>query len=316
MDINYIILAHKNPAQVERLVHTLSTEGTTFYIHIDKNTEQEPFERRLQAVKNCRFIETREKGTWGDVGIVQATIHALRQIVADQRSGYCVLLSGQDYPLKSNQHIAQYLTQNQGASFMDASALPNLHWDHGGLDRIEHYKFNLSEGRQDYVVVPPVLSKDFSRNWIYHVYNIKKLLQRRINIKVLLKKRSFPHYIRPVGGSQWWAIPVETAAQVLTFLEQHTDYLLYHRYTLLPDEIALQSIIRQLLHADGNELVQPTVTYINWERPGVTLPVTFDRNDLKELLNQPEDKLFARKFDAETDATILDLLDRRIVTTA
>jgi hypothetical protein len=312
MHINYIILAHRNPAQVERLVNALRTETTSFYIHIDRNTPQAPFERHLKDASNCHFIETREKGTWGDVGIVKATICALRQLMADQRSGYCVLLSGQDYPIKSNQHIAQYFAQHHGTSFVEHFAIPTSHWDHNGLDRIEHYKFNLSEARQDYVMVPPVLSKAFSGNWIHHIYNIKKLLQRKLNIGVLLKKRRFPWYIQPVGGSQWWAIPMEVVEKTLAFLDHHPDYLSYHQYTLLPDEIALQSVILQVLGPDGSATVQPPVTYINWTRPGVQLPVTFDSNDLDELLSQPEDRLFARKFDVEKDAAILDLLDEEI----
>lgn len=312
MHINYIILAHKNPAQIARLIHALSTAATQFYVHIDQNTEQAPFEEQLKTTANCQFVTAREKGTWGDVGIVKATVHALQQIVADQRSGYCVLLSGQDYPIKSNQHIAQFLTRHQGTSFVENFTLPTSNWDHGGLDRIEHYKFNLSEARQDYVLVPPVLSKAFAGSWIHYVYTIKKLVWRKLNVGVLLKRRRFPRYLQPVGGSQWWAISVETAKKLLAFLDHHPDYLPYHRYTLLPDEIALQSVIKQVHCTSGAEAIHPSVTYVNWERAGVPLPVTFNHTDLEELLLQPEGKLFARKFDAETDAIILDLLDQYI----
>lgn len=118
--------------------------------------------------------------------------------------------------------------------------------------------------------------------------------------------------MQPCAGSQWWALPLEVVREILDFLRLHPDYLLYHQHTLLPDEIALQSIVKHLRQADASAAIQPPVLYANWVRPGVTLPVTFDRNDLEELLSQPEDKLFARKFDMETDATILDLLDQKI----
>lgn len=312
MNINYIILAHKNPEQVERLVNALSTGTTFFYIHIDKNTTQEPFEKQLSAAGNCQFLAAREKGTWGDVGIVKATLHALQQIVTDQRGGYCVLLSGQDYPIKSNQHIAQYLALHRGSSFIETTPLPSPKWDHGGLERMHHYKFNLSDQRQDLVVVPPLVSKDFRGNWINYLYAIRKLIRYNISPARLLKKRSFPAYIKPCAGSQWWALPVEVVEKMLDFLRCNPDYLAYHQYTLLPDEIALQSIVRHLVQADTGVEIQPPVAYANWERPGVVLPVTFDKTDLNELLSQPAGKLFARKFDAETDTTVLDLLDRSI----
>ncbi|TVT38987.1 beta-1,6-N-acetylglucosaminyltransferase [Hymenobacter setariae] len=309
LHINYIILAHKNPAQVARLIQALSTDTSRFYIHVDKNTDIHPFERLLEPIKSVSFVHSREKGTWGDLGIVKATIHALQQIVADQRTGYCVLLSGQDYPIKSTDKIAQYLTRNQGINFMNTTPLPSSKWNRGGMDRIEYYKFNLSEKRGDYVILPPLLTADFLQNRSYYTSTIKQLLRRKTNPWAILKKRHFPGYLRPFCGDQWWTIPVETAHKLLRFLEDHPDYFRYHQHTLLPDEIAIQSVIRHLFGAEDKMAIRPTVTYINWERQGVTLPVTFDHNDIQELLNQPEEMLFARKFDMETDAKILDLLD-------
>jgi len=39
MNIAYIILAHKNPAQVHRLTKALRYPGISMHIHIDKNIQ-------------------------------------------------------------------------------------------------------------------------------------------------------------------------------------------------------------------------------------------------------------------------------------
>ena len=129
MDINYIILAHKNPLQVKRLVEKLNTPDSFFYIHIDGSFKIEPFKMLLSTLKNVFFLEKRENCAWGDIAIVKATITGLEQIIRDQRTGYCILLSGQDYPLKSNDRIQSFFTSNYGINFIDtfsASFAPSL----------------------------------------------------------------------------------------------------------------------------------------------------------------------------------------------
>lgn len=309
MEINYIILVHKNPEQLRRLVGKLNTTNSFFYIHVDKNVEIKPFIIELSIIKNACFLENREKGTWGDVGIVKATINALQQITKEQRTGYCVLLSGQDYPIKSNAKIEAFLSKNYGTNFIETFPIPIEDWSEGGLERIQHYKFNLSDKRLDYILLPSILSKDFYKQLKQNLRRIKALLKRKIIPFSILRKRNFPSYIKPFGGSQWWAIPIEMATKILWFLEQHRDYLDYHKSTLLADEIFFHSIIRHLACSDNNVIIKPSITYVNWKKPGVPLPVTFDTNDFEELINQPDEKLLARKFDINIDDKILNLID-------
>lgn len=178
LHLNYIILAHKNPAQVARLIRALRTDATRFYVHVDRNAALLPFQQVLAAERNCLLVEPREKGTWGDLGIVKATLHALQQVVADGRTGHCVLLSGQDYPIKSNEHIAQHFARHSSVSFVNATPLPNSVWNHGGLDRLEQYKFNLSDEREDYLVLPHLLTKSFWRHRAYYMSAIQRLFRR------------------------------------------------------------------------------------------------------------------------------------------
>lgn len=206
--LNYLILAHKNPAQVTRLIRALRTDATWFYVHVDRNAAIGPFQRLLAAEENCYLVEPREKGTWGDLGIVYATLHALRQVVADGRTGHCVLLSGQDYPIKSNDHIAQHFARHPSASFVKATSLPDSMWDHGGRDRLEYYKFNWSDERGDYALLPPLLTTEFVRHRTQHMATLTRLLRRGTPPWAILKKGDFPRTCARAaatngGRSQW-----------------------------------------------------------------------------------------------------------------
>jgi hypothetical protein len=112
----------------------------------------------------------------------------------------------------------------------------------------------------------------------------------------------------PYAGSQWWSIPVETAVKVLLFLEQNKGYLNYNLYSLLPDEFFFQSIIKHLASKEETMIIKPSITYVNWKKAGVPLPVTFTSEDIDELRNQPEEKLIARKFELDASDPILNLL--------
>ncbi|MES2881770.1 MAG: beta-1,6-N-acetylglucosaminyltransferase [Bacteroidota bacterium] len=308
MEISYIILAHKNPQQLRRLVNKLATERSFFYIHIDKNAAVEPFLSALAEAKNVFFLNEREAGTWGDVGIVKATIHALTKIVLDKRRGYSVLMSGQDYPIKSNAAIHSFFKKNNGINFIESFALPNNKWDNDGRERIEWYKYNLTQNRSNYILFPSVLSTEFYKELKGNCTNILRLIKRGIWPTAILRRRKFPDYLKPYGGAQWWAITTDSANEVVQFLSQHSDYVAYHKYSLLPDEFFFQSILQRLA-LTGDVKIKATITYTNWDKPGVPHPVTFTKEDFDELKNLPEQLLFARKFDVSVDETILDLVD-------
>src|SRR5688572_20607201 len=108
MHINYILLAHQHPLQLARLVEAVSADNTSFYIHIDQKIDWQPFRQALPGRDNVHWLQARHACTWGDSSIVKATLEALKRIVAQKKEGYCVLLSGQDYPLRSNREIEAF----------------------------------------------------------------------------------------------------------------------------------------------------------------------------------------------------------------
>lgn len=309
MQLNYIILAHKNPAQLKRLIEKLSVSKAFFYVHIDKNTEIELFVNEISNFKNVIFVGKREQGTWGDIGIVKATVNALRQILKDDRKGYCILLSGQDYPIKKNEEIDSYLEYNRGNEFINIFPMPTKYWLFEGIDRIEKYKFNLSSRRYHYVQIPSVYESEFyTKKNLRKIYGLIKIKHYGFVIKVF-RRRKFPCYIKPFGGSQWWALTIDTISKIVIFLDKYPDYIEYHKYSLLPDEMFFQSIVMNLIE-NGLEInIEQPIMYTNWVKKDVELPVTFTSVDFKELSTQPYFKLFARKFDIEVDNDILDQLD-------
>jgi Core-2/I-Branching enzyme. len=314
MDINYIILAHKGPKQLARLLERLGNHQTWFYIHIDKEVNITPFRHELKTYRNVFFLtgEQRMAAVWADFGMVQATINGMRQIIADKRKGYCVLMSGQDYPIKSTAFIDAFFTRHYGINFVQACPiLPTEHVEQGP-GRIHLYKVNLSNRRDDLLVFPSVFDKAFYKpmNFESFVYLAKrKSITGCLQVlQKTLRKRKFPSYLQPYKGSQWWALPIETVQFIDAFINEHPDYIDYHLYTFAPDEIFFHSIIYSML---DKSRIREELTYVEWQADKST-PLLLKENHFGDVMTKGREKLFARKFDIDIDSGILDLIDREI----
>jgi hypothetical protein len=311
MIINYIILAHKQPKQIKKLIEALLTNNTRFFIHVDKNVDIEPFITEVIEMEYIEFLpdNMRRPGVWGGVGIVEATINALDYISRKDLPGYSILLSGQDYPIKSNSEIEKFLSDNKGTNFINAEAMPWANWwpEPDGMARLEMYKIDMSVNKLDFVLLYSIMERKFYTK--ASLKNILTLIKRgKVSFfKKILKKRKHPSYLKPFAGYQWWALYSETVKLMLDFLKQHSDYIKYHKYSILSDEIFFQSVLKAVLAE--NVILQPSLTYINWSKKNVELPVTFVSEDFNELLTQPTGKLFARKFDLDKDEQIFELIN-------
>ncbi|MDT0686858.1 beta-1,6-N-acetylglucosaminyltransferase [Autumnicola psychrophila] len=313
MELNYLILAHKNPLQVKRLILSLESEETSFYIHIDLQASIDEFKQVL-LLPNIYFLNKRYKGTWGDIGIVKATLYGMQEISRNTKKGYCILLSGQDYPLVSRQKIKDLLKEKFPTEFLTVYPMPHFGWKYGGMDRLEKYKIIKSKKRKHFLQLPSIFDKEFYSLETFGKLNFLRKNRRFQEMSLVLKKRKFPNYLKAYGGSQWWALTMETTIQILNYVDKHLDYLEYHKYSLLPDEIFFHSILMQLQEEKTEKIsIEKSFTYVNWERPETPLPVTFEEQDFNELQKASKNYLFARKFDIKLDSEILDAIDKKLL---
>ena len=117
MKIAYIILCHKNLDQTNQLINQLDDGFCDFYVHIDKKSSTYNFDStRVFMVKDKNRIDIK----WAHISMVYATLNAMKLIKAIGKVyDYVFLLSGQDFPIKSNAEIQAYLTQHNGKNFIE-----------------------------------------------------------------------------------------------------------------------------------------------------------------------------------------------------
>lgn len=277
MKLAHLILAHSNPDQLKRLVDKLAHSDSRIYIHLDKKTEITPF---LPIADNdcVSFISNRIKVYWGGYSIVQATINSFEEILATGIAfDHINLLSGQDYPIKSTDHIHQFLAENKGKIFMHSLSVKN-EWQEA-IPRIERY----------------------------HLANLKLpagtyRMEQMVN--AILPKRKMPEGIVAMGRSQWFTASKESIAYIVDYVKKEQWVSKFFKMSWAADELIFQTI---LFNSPFKEhMVNDNLLYVDWSE-GKASPKLLTMEDAAAL--KISDKLFARKFNREADSAVLDYID-------
>jgi hypothetical protein len=328
--LNYIILAHKAPQQVARLVRRLEQPAARFFIHVDKKADFAAFKRALDGLSFVMLLENRVECAWADFSIVEATNRCIDAVLRAGNRGPVILMSGQDYPLRSNSEILQFFADRPGRSFIEMKAITkkDTGFFAGHHERLDLYRFNLSSERHDFVLLPPLFSRYFWRGqgalhiikgFLRNSANRRYLLSAtfRREIAIIRKPRVQPIPMEHYGGQQWWALDWATLASVRAFLLAHPELDAFHMHTQVPDELYYHSTLMHLAKTTPSLVLAPQVTYANWHRKDAR-PAIFTSSDADkaELASSASNYLFARKFDAMRDAAILDWLDARALSPA
>lgn len=302
MQKNYLILAHKNPLQLSRMIERLDDGASKFFIHLDAKTPIEPFAACLEG-GHIRFIEPRERCVWGDFSIVRATIHLME--AASKEQGVFILMSGQDYPIQSQGYINAFLESNKEFDFIEIEPLEEKWKPKMVKDKLEHYHILHSEERGHSNCYAPFAHCSVFQKLRTLMHLLKGRLSRK-NFKLLcsLPKRVAP-FERQYAGSQFWAFSEQTFYAVLNYIREHKAALEeYYKYTSSPDEIYFHSVLMDLVAKDSTIKLKDPITYVNYFRKNNVF-VTEDF----EKLSSAKGKLFARKFDTDIDIEILNKLD-------
>ena len=288
MNIAYIIHAYKNPEQLSRLISSLSDKGSSFYIHIDSKVNIAPFIHCLDNATVKPIFVKRESSRWGSIGCVRGVLNAMQEITVSRKiPEYVFFLSGQDYPICSNEKIQDFVEQNIDKIYLPHSPLPIEEWaGNGGIDRIKYYHFQHFKSRK--------LCNKFN-----------KFLK---SIHFLLPERTQPCNLKPYGGSFYFGLPGSVITYIIDFIRVNPEYLRFHYYTYIPEEIFFHTILANAQDALIKGLiVNKTVTYADWSRVSPPYPAVLTYEDIYSLKHV--DCLFARKFDLSRDKDIFDILD-------
>lgn len=306
MNITYLILAHNNPNFLYSLIERLEYPNVDFLIHIDKKSTDNF--NKLKLLPNVHFAQRQSSLEWGGISIVETLISCCNEIKEQCKGEVICLLSGSDYPVKSNDYIYNYLHQNRTKNFIIGMPLPSLecNWTRNGNLRLRGYALRL-KSRSIASIEPRVFNLTNLKQFIKVALVSPKKLFEAINIWIKYPIRKHPLHIKPYGGEFWWILPYSTIIKICQYIEKHPDFIAYHKDTLIPDEIVFNTLVYNL--CDKSEIKNTCLRYINWQKGKLSSPTDINKEDIeiiKYCIKQPN-ILFARKIN-ESSSKLIDKL--------
>ncbi|MBT2620733.1 beta-1,6-N-acetylglucosaminyltransferase [Chryseobacterium sp. ISL-6] len=267
--IAYLVLVHRLPEQFKRLFKAIYEPSNFYLIHIDKKANQEIGEEVKDFLKeypNVHILKS-EKVVWGGYSMVQAELDGMNYLLSmSEKWDYFINLSGQDYPLKSQKIIKEFLSKNNGKSYIKV-ADQELNRPET-MNRIENYFEELEDK----------ISED-------------------------THKRGFMKDIIPYIGGQWMIL-TRNCCEFICNSAEVKKFETYYFNTLIADESFFQTVLMNTSF-DGI-LVNDDKRAIIWIPDGdIKLrPKTFTKTDFEFL--KTGSNLFARKFDDNVDDKIIN----------
>jgi len=295
MKLAYLIVTHFNPKQTLRLYNKLNNKDTHFVFHISKTCEPQYYETLYSSLKdqpNCYFAK-RADVRWAEFSLVQAVINAIDTLVESKIDfDYASLLSGQDYPIKSNKTITEFLKKNKGNQYLEHIPFSEIneisHW-------VENYHFWIGKRRFWYPY-------ETTNNLFTKIYN-------SILSLFLPTKRTVPYGYIAYKGSFWWTLTRDCVEFIHQQIHSTTgkELIKFFKHMWHPTESFIHTI---LMNSDYSEqIINNDLRFILWPDDSGH-PKILTKQDFKEIV--ASDRLFGRKFDGRLDSTILDLVDNNI----
>ena len=289
MKIVYLILCHRFPKQVAHLINRLEDEGNYFFVHIDKKSNpislffEESICGSLNKNVQDRVVFTSDSVDvrWGGYSFVESIFILLKE-------GYCstvdfdyyALLSVQDYPIKSNRYISNYLEKIEGDSLIEHKPYSEILKNPNRLNRYYFYNF---------------YSKDYNGLGV-------KNYPFRLLTKIMPERNVF---FDPYFGRVWWFLYKTTVEYLLYEQKKENRIMNFMKYSLLPEELLFPTILVNSELKDS--LVDFRTTYADYSQAH---PKILGEDDIKLLLES--ESFFARKFNF--DIELLGKIDEKVVT--
>ena len=317
MQVAFLILNHRHPAQLVRLLSALRSQlpDSPIVVHHDAFHGELP-SPVIEPFSNTHLLTSGKRIFWGDSSITEVCCWSLAWMREHLEFDWVVLLSAQDYPIKPLAGLGDDLAGNGADAVFRATPISEVTRAVERVDMRNRYLYQYRPARADRPGsllggVRKSLRRStggliFALNMaqpLFKIYRLPDGMPYRFGWRA--RWMPFDESGPCWKGSQWFAMSRGALDYVLTYMADHPEYVDYYRRTMVPDESMIATIV---FNSPDLRVANRDVTYTRWANWQSGHPDTFRDGDLPELIAAPQ--YFARKFDLDADARILDDLDQ------
>ncbi len=304
MQFVYLIMTHQNPAQISRLVHAVlstSRDGWVLLLHDRKGCSLQAMPWRHDP--RVSVVASPVDVVRGEFSQVEAYLHALKFLQTAPRPwDWMVCLSGQDYPVRPTRETEEFLASAPYAAFLH-------YWPVGGAGDVWRPRQGRIRYHYRYYALPgwaaPLLRL---MKWTHSLQGLWRVfLTYAPKIGVRVRRLPFGDDLRLHGGFAWHYLRRECVDYIIDFCRRRPDVVEHYRHCIAPDESFVPTV---LANAAAIRICNDNRRYVDWSESQDGRPRVLTSRDLPAMCREAYD--FARKFDPQVDAAVLDALDRRI----
>ncbi|MBU1598923.1 beta-1,6-N-acetylglucosaminyltransferase [bacterium] len=273
--IAYLILVHRYPDQFKRLFSAIYHPANYYLVHVDKRSGvglQTEIQDFLSSFANASLLKS-QSTLWGGYSLVDAELRGIEELLKiGSEWKFFINLSGQDFPLKSQAHIQDFLRRNKGNDFIRVANQRKVRPE--TLNRIQNYFIEFTH--------------------------------RILHISM---KRPYLRGVTPYIGNQWMILS-RKFCEFVCYSPEVERFKRFYRHTFIADEAFFQTVIMNTNYK--GTIVNDDKRTIVWVPMGTIKlrPKDFTSKDAEFLLASKG--LFARKFDETVDAAILSILESNL----
>lgn len=305
MRVCYLIQSHRLPAQVARLVRTLSAGSPGCLVHVSHDEAGDPLDPALGHLPGVHVQAAR--GGYGDFTHVRRYLEAVDWVV---RSGHqvdwVVNLTGQDYPLRPVAEAEADLAAGGFDGYLewfDALDPASSHW--GPRRSRSRYHFR----HRRLVALSPAARRRLRPLQAVNLVQPLVRLHTSYGLTLGVRTRSpFGPGFRLYGGSAYSSLSWPCVAHLRDFCARRPDVVRHYAATLSPEESIFQTI---LVNSGRFRLANDCRRYFDFSGSAFNHPRVLGPADLPRALASGAD--LGRKFDGERDPSVLDLLDEHVL---
>jgi hypothetical protein len=313
----YYIQSHTMPAQVARLVELIkkgSPESVVIITHDERGPALDTM--RLESLPGVYvFTGPGGYGTFSHIDRYFAAVDWLDEHGVE--FDWLENLTGQDYPLRPIGEIENILSSTEADGFLQyAPVFPDrtprdADWGAGPkfqlcrpFDASMRYDFrHWRMGRPTLAKqrwLRPLMAIDWIQPWM-------RLSLAYSAIGVLRQKTLFNTNFICYGGLFFCTLSSQCVHYARAFARDNPDVVAFFRTTLAPEEIFFQTV---LVNSGKFRLVPDSQRYTDYSNSRNSHCKILGLGDLDAMLASGAH--WARKFDSDRDAAVLDILDRHV----
>lgn len=282
----YLIIAHQDMKMLMLLLEAIDDERNDIFLHIDTKSPQLYATISKHKLRRSQLhIYSRFNVMWGDISQALLELFLFETAATNGQYSYYHLLSGVDYPLKSQDYIHKFCKDNYGKQFIG--------YDKNNESWTQRYRYKW------------YFTKHYKDQNLFKRAIFRTLTQCTCFIQHIIGYKRNLGYTEIKKGCNWLSLSDKCVEYILS---QKEVVISKFRYILAVDEIFLHTILwnspfRNDIY-DINDEYKSCMREIDWERG---TPYEWQLEDVNFLLNS--EKLFARKFTSKNISLIRTLND-------